>query len=91
MNKKEQDKAERGYVVDTTNQPHDAWINKSERRAKAVALARHETVNGRLKNFAVLQQLFRHDRREHKFFFSLAVTVTQLMFEYHGNTFDVRY
>ena len=91
LDKNEKVEADRGYVGDTKIRTPDAWVNKSERRAKAVALARHETVNGRLKNFAVLQQLFRHDRREHKYFFSLAVTVTQLMFEYHGNTFDVRY
>jgi hypothetical protein len=91
LDKNEKVEADRGYVGDSKIRTPDDWVNKSERRAKAVALARHETVNGRLKNFAVLKQVFRHELKEHKYFFALAATVTQLMFEYHGNTFDVRY
>ena len=40
--------------------------------------ARHETVNSRLKNFAVLRHIFRHDLELHSDCFYAALNITQL-------------
>jgi len=48
---------------------------------KKTALARHETVNGRIKNFRCFQNTFRHSLYLHPRFFHAAVNLTQLMIE----------
>jgi hypothetical protein len=83
--------ADRGYRGDEKVRTPDDWVTLSDRRAKYCAGARHETINGRLKNFKCLSTKFRHELSTHKHFFCFAVVVTQLMFEYHGTTFEVRY
>lgn len=50
---------------------------------KAV-MARHETVNSRLKQFRVLGERFRHNVRRHPICFHAVVNLTQLMIE-HGD------
>lgn len=48
--------------------------NASERRL----LARHETLNGRLKEFAALGQRFRHELKKHPMVFHAVVNVIQV-------------
>jgi hypothetical protein len=91
LRRKEKVEADRGYRGDSKVRLPNEWVTLSDKKAKACASARHESVNGRLKNFRCLSEKFRHNLSEHKNFFSLAAVVTQLMFEYHGTTFDVRY
>ena len=42
------------------------------------ARARQETVNGRLKNWGCLTQIFRHDRNKHHLVAKAALVMTQL-------------
>lgn len=42
-------------------------------------MARHETVNRRMKQFQALKQVFRHDRRKHTIVFNAVANLTQLM------------
>jgi hypothetical protein len=51
--------------------------------------ARHETVNGKLKVFKVLQGCFRHDRFFHNYVMRAVVNVVQLSFENGEGPFHV--
>lgn len=44
-------------------------------------MARHETVNRRIKQFRALGQKFRHDRQKHPMVFHAVINLTQLMLE----------
>jgi len=48
---------------------------------KKIILARHETVNKRLKQFCCLKERFRHPLHLHPRFFHACVNITQLMIE----------
>lgn len=49
---------------------------KPVRRFKGRVRARHETFNGRLKNYSILQNMFRHDPKKHGLVFdAVAVTI----------------
>jgi hypothetical protein len=58
---------------------------------KAVARARHETVNGRLKKWNVLSHLCRHDVSFHQMCFVAIATITQLEFFNGFGPFSVEY
>lgn len=83
--------ADRGYRGDPKCRTPEQYVTQSERRAKERARARHEVINGRLKNFRVLDQKFRHPLTQHKFYFALAVTMVQLTTMHHGPPFHVKY
>lgn len=42
------------------------------------ALARHETINGRMKEFSILRKVYRCDRANHFFVFSAIAALTQI-------------
>ena len=72
--------------------------NTAERKQKAAARGRHEVVNGRLKQFSVLANKFRHMKpnkdtmmERHKWCFNAIAVITQLKFENGEKTFDVAY
>lgn len=44
-------------------------------------MARHETVNRRMKQFQALKQAFRHDIQKHPMVFNAVANLTQLMLE----------
>lgn len=53
---------------------------------------RGENVNGWLKKFAVLANVFRHDpKTKHRICFESVAVITQLRFEFHGTLYDVPY
>jgi len=52
-------------------------------------LARHETVNGRFKQFSCLKNTFRHDLFWHPRFFHAVVNVTQLMLQNGEPLYDI--
>ncbi len=52
-------------------------------------LARHETVNGRFKQFRCLKNTFRHDLFLHPRFFHAVVNVTQLMLQNGEPLYDI--
>lgn len=73
---------DRGYrgesnLISTPN-PHDA---KELRDFKSRARARHETLNGRLKNFQVLSGRFRHKQDNHKTVFEAICVIVQYQLE----------
>jgi hypothetical protein len=51
----------------------------------------HETLNGRLKNWGILSQVFRHDIRRHGEVFRPCATITQLTIDYGEPLFEVAY
>ena len=58
---------------------------------KAVARARHETCNGRFKNWGALRNLFRHNREKHGIVMMAAANLTQIGIKKHSRLFDVQY
>ena len=53
--------------------------------------ARHETLNGRLKNWEILKQVYRHDIIEHGDIFPAVAVITQLSIENGEPLFEVDY
>ena len=52
---------------------------------------RYETLNGRLKNWGILSQVFRHDIRRHRDDFRACAVITQLTIEHGEPLFVVEY
>jgi len=57
------------------------FVSKSDKTAKGKARGRHETVNGRIKNWACLRNVWRHPIEKHKFAFAAIVVITQIAFD----------
>ncbi len=53
--------------------------------------ARHETINGHLKNWGILSQVFRHDIRCHGEVFQACAVLTQLTIEQGEPLFSIEY
>lgn len=53
--------------------------------------ARHETINGRFKQFSILKQVFRHDKTFHSPVFRAIVNVTQLTMDNESPVFGIYY
>jgi hypothetical protein len=83
--------SDRGYRGDPTIRDPATVFSRSDKRAKDLARARHDTVNGRLKMFRVLSSVFRHDRNLHQFVFHAVVVITQISFENGSPPFSVTY
>lgn len=70
--------ADKGYAGDIkTCTPFEAK-NDNHKRFMSRARARHETINGRFKNWSCLAQTWRHDRNKHHIAFKAVATITQL-------------
>ena len=81
-----------GYRGDPSCRHKHIIFNEADGRAKAGARARHETVNHDVKTFACLTQVWRHQRRLHKYAFASAVVLTQLNYNFGGGPkFQVYY
>jgi hypothetical protein len=74
-----------GAVMSCPNS-HDAALL---RELKGRARARHETFNGRLKNFACLDQRFRHGIHKHKMVFIAVCVIVQYQMDNGSPLFDV--
>ena len=59
------------------------------RTFKGRARARHETFNSRIKNFACLEQRFRHGMEKHKICFEAVCVIVQYQMENGAPLFDV--
>jgi hypothetical protein len=55
---------------------------------KAV-MSRHETVNGRLKNFNVMKSMFRHDKSKHSQCFHAVINIIELSIEYGDKLYQL--
>lgn len=83
--------ADKGYRGDPKCKTPYHYISETDRRASKKALARHETVNKRLKQFNVLKQQFRHPLHKHKDCFYACAVTTQVMFSRGEKPYKVTY
>ena len=88
--------ADKGYWVeyDKVNLPHEGLPKKSARLqkyAKTRIRARHETVNGRFKQFNCLKNVWRHDLAKYKMTFCSKAVLVQLGLQYKRGGFKVNY
>ena len=60
-------------------------------RTKALARARHETVNGRFKVFGALKQIYRHDLKLHSLVFRSIANITQVSLRTQSPLFSIDY
>ena len=56
--------------------PDDVKAGHDNRVVMSKGRARHETINGKLKRWGVLCQMFRHDRKKHHFIFKACIALT---------------
>ena len=85
--------ADRGYRGEPqcVSVPSD-YSSQKQKIAKDHARARHEHINGRLKQFACLSHIFRHDVQKHSDVFWSVAVVTQLSLIYGDKTiWSVKY
>ena len=67
-----------GYRGDLrTRTPQDHMNNIQWKRMKANAMARHETINGRIKAFKSMSDVFRHSKHSHFLHFMTVATLVQ--------------
>lgn len=82
--------ADRGYrdenapEISVPNRCDAKNVNKFKSRARC----RHETFNGRLKNFSVLNETFRHGQLKHKLAFEAVVVLVQKQMDEGNNIYD---
>ena len=86
----EADNGYRGYV-DKVKCPKNAANPPENLAMQARVRSRHETLNGRLKNWGILQQVFRHDIALHGRVLRACAVITQLMLENGEPLFAVEY
>jgi hypothetical protein len=83
-----------GYQGDIKFKNPKISQSRKDRKEKSAVRARHEIVNGRLKQFEVLNSVFRHNidmRAKHKMCFNAVAVITELGFEYGSGLYDVEY
>lgn len=81
--------ADNGYkgeaiVVSTPNSHEPSVLRKFKSRARA----RHESFNGRLKNFRILDERFRHGVNKHQVAFEAVCVIVQYQMELGSPLFD---
>jgi hypothetical protein len=62
----------------------DVYFSEEERREKSELRARHETCNARFKNWAILRNQFRNDKKKHQIAFYAIAVMTQMSID-NGN------
>ena len=72
--------ADRGYRDSSVCHP-DTAVNEQHRHAMSVLRARHETINGQLKTWKILKNVFRHDITKHHIVFWTIVVIEQVKIE----------
>jgi hypothetical protein len=86
----EADDGYRGYAEKIKCPKNDVNPPKNLKMQGCVR-ARHETINGRLKNWGILSQVFRHDIRRHGDVFRACAVITQLAIKHGEPLFSVEY
>lgn len=83
--------ADRGYAGGWRSETPNG-LNNYDQRMKEAARARHESVNGLLKTFKILDTPFRSpDLAKHYSVFMAVANICQAVIKLEGNTFDVDY
>jgi len=85
----EADEGYRGHF-DKVKGPGNDLSSKNSAMQRRVR-ARHETLNGRLKNWGILSQVYRHDVTKHGMVFRACAVVTQLTIKNGEPLFEVEY
>ena len=80
--------ADCGYK-DTHRVCHPDMGTPEQQRAMEVARARHETVNGRLKNWESMKRVFRHNRDKHHLVFRSVLVIEQIKIQNGRPPFQV--
>ena len=88
--------ADDGYIGEDPGAviaPGGLRYNKTEamEKARACIRYRHETINSRLKQFAILSERFHHDIEKHGDVFRACAVMTQLSFEYDKAPFEIEH
>jgi hypothetical protein len=81
--------ADRGYTGEDKLATHNPFDSKETIDFKKRARARHETLNGRIKNFKVLDKPFRHGVDNHKVVFEAVCVIVQYELENGHPLFNV--
>jgi hypothetical protein len=73
--------ADRGYRGDDRICTPEDFLNNQHKVAINSARARHETINGRLKTWGILKNVFRHVPDKHHFAFRSVLVFIQISIE----------
>ena len=63
--------------------------NTEHKRTMGILRARHETLNGRLKTWGCLRQIYRHDRNQHHMLLQAAAVIAQVNISLGNPLFQV--
>ena len=91
LNQNEMVVADKGYRGDSKCHTNAHLVSLADKRATNKALARHETVNKRVKQFKCLKNQFRHPLSKHKDCFYAASVATQVMFNRGHKPYKITY
>lgn len=80
---------DRGYKGDVKVCTPDDWKNQQHRKAMGKARARHETLNGRLKKWQSLGNVYRHSIHKHHLVFRAIIVIEQMNIENGSILFQV--
>lgn len=69
----------------------DNFVSFADKKAKGKARNRHEHVNGLYKDFGILRQLYRHDRKRHMKNMGAITTILQVSFDEGQEPWQVKY
>jgi len=83
--------ADRGHRGEACIYTPDDAISEEHKIAMGVARARHETINGRLKQWNCLGHRWRHDRDKHHIAFRAVVAITQIEMDNGERPSQVQY
>jgi hypothetical protein len=67
----------------------EEFIDNQHRRAMSVARARHGTINGRLKTWGILTDVFCHEKNKHHFAFRSVLVLLEIAIENVNGPFQV--
>ena len=81
-----------GYTGDAAfSRPNDFDGNLAWARMKASERARHENINGKLKEFNILEHTFRNRLESHASYFRAVATLVQLGISWGNATYQIDY
>jgi hypothetical protein len=84
--------ADGGYSDGNVHAETPTGLNTYDQAQKRLARARHETVNARIKAFAVFTDEFRHHPSKHGLCMLTVTNLLQIGIQYSENTlFDIEY
>ena len=63
-------------------------IPQNELNLMTKLMARHESINGRFKQWGIMQQRYRNLEKHHKYVFGAIVVITQIEIVYGYHTWD---